>query len=254
MNRKILIFLIIIILPQYIFAWGKTGHRIIGQISQELIDSTTEKKINLVLNNTDIAMVANWGDFVKSDPKYSNYYTWHYTNLESNLSRYQLDSAIMTTESGECVFQVFYLIEYLKRNPNDADMLKMLIHIVGDMFMPLHMGHAEDKGGNMVKVNFFNENTNLHSLWDEKLIEGENLSYTEYSQYLMKTYNPKTEKFSKEFINNNAWKTYQIQKEIYKDSKITKPYQYIYKYKSVWESQLVAGGVLLAEILNYIYN
>lgn len=252
---NLLILSIIILFPQYCFSWGKTGHRVIGQIAEELLDTTTKSKINTILNDTGIAMVSNWGDFVKSDPKFNNYYSWHYTNLEANLSRKQFDSAVMTIKNGECVFQIKYLIEYLKRNQNDADMLKMLIHIVGDMFMPFHLGHKEDKGGNTIKIKFFNQNTNIHALWDDKLIEGEDLSYTEYSNYLMNTNKPKFKKYSKKDINDYAWKTYQITEDLYKNYRLTEnPYQYIYKYKSIWESQLVSGGILLAKILHYIYN
>ena len=45
--------------------------------------------------------------------------------------------------------------------------------------MPLHVGLKEDKGGNSFKVKWFGKQTNLHSVWDTKIIEGYGMSYTE---------------------------------------------------------------------------
>ena len=63
--------------------------------------------------------------------------------------------------------------------------LKFLIHLIGDLHQPLHVGNGLDKGGNTIKLKWFGENTNLHSIWDTKLIEHQKLSYTEYSSYLL---------------------------------------------------------------------
>src|SRR5215831_14134107 len=60
--------------------------------------------------------------------------------------------------------------------------LKLLIHFVGDIHQPFHVGHREDLGGNKVKVTWFNVSTNLHSVWDEQLINFQQLSYTEYTK------------------------------------------------------------------------
>lgn len=60
----------------------------------------------------------------------------------------------------------------------------MLVHLVGDLHQPLHVGTGNDRGGNDVKVTYFNQNTNLHTVWDTKIIDGKNLSFTELSQHL----------------------------------------------------------------------
>jgi len=50
--------------------------------------------------------------------------------------------------------------------PLKIEALKFLVHFVGDVHQPMHAGYERDKGGNDVKVWFFDNNTNLHSLWD----------------------------------------------------------------------------------------
>jgi hypothetical protein len=56
--------------------------------------------------------------------------------------------------------------------------LRFIVHIVGDVHQPLHAGSGAGRGGNDVKVRWFGDSTNLHSVWHSKMIEGQNLSYT----------------------------------------------------------------------------
>jgi hypothetical protein len=123
------------------------------------------------------------------------------------------------------------------------------------MFQPLHIGHKEDLGANKVQIKWFRNSTNLHSLWDGALIDGEKLSYTEYAAFLERTHKPVAPDFSFDMILNSAWNTYQITEQLYKTADQTaNSYRYIYDYKAVWEQQLVNGGILLASLLNYIYG
>ena len=50
--------------------------------------------------------------------------------------------------------------------PDRIEALKFLVHFVGDVHQPLHAGYGVDRGGNDIKVWFYGDNTNLHSLWD----------------------------------------------------------------------------------------
>ncbi len=47
--------------------------------------------------------------------------------------------------------------------------LKLLIHFVGDAHQPMHAARPEDRGGNDIKLYWFNNPTNLHRIWDEQL-------------------------------------------------------------------------------------
>ena len=81
------------------------------------------------------------------------------------------------------------------RDPNasreqKALALEYILHIVGDVHQPLHAGNGDDRGGNDVKVRWFGDETNLHSVWDSKLIDSRNLSYTEYARWLGRDIDP----------------------------------------------------------------
>ena len=44
------------------------------------------------------------------------------------------------------------------------------MHFVGDLHQPLHAGYAQDRGGNDTQVNDAGYGTNLHALWDSRLL------------------------------------------------------------------------------------
>jgi hypothetical protein len=49
----------------------------------------------------------------------------------------------------------------------------------------MHAGRLTDRGGNGFKLNWFGQNTNLHSLWDSKIIDSARTwSYSEWAQHL----------------------------------------------------------------------
>ena len=49
--------------------------------------------------------------------------------------------------------------------------LKFLIHFIEDLHQPLHVGDNGSRGGNLIKVRFFGEESNLHQVWDSKIID-----------------------------------------------------------------------------------
>lgn len=236
-------------------AWGLEGHRIIGEVAQRNLTKKAQKQIVAVLGGSTIAMEANWGDFIKSNPDFKEFSDWHYNNFEAGLTRAEFDSVAMLTDRGQAVYRIYYLIDRLKNDKNDTIALRYLIHIVGDIHCPMHMGHPEDRGGNSIKIKWFGRQTNLHALWDDALIDGQKLSYTEYTDHILRTQPYKYAAFEPSQVKDWAWRTVQNGEQIYANVALTeKPYNYIYQFKNMWESSLMLGGLHLAAILNEIYK
>ena len=135
--------------------------------------------------------------------------------------------------------------------------LRLLIHIVGDVHQPLHVAKEEDRGGNKIKVLWFNQPANLHSIWDDKLIEGQQLSYTEYTNAIDHI-TPMQVKMLQEqpmwlwFYHSNQIAT-RIYEEIKQpDQKLS--YRYNYDHIATVNNQLLEGGVHLAGLLNQIFE
>lgn len=67
-----------------------------------------------------------------------------------------------------------------------VEALFFLVHFVGDVHQPMHLGRASDRGGNSIQVTFNGRKTNLHSLWDTGLLVHTELSHEEYLQGLIR--------------------------------------------------------------------
>ncbi len=236
--------------------WGKTGHRATGEIAEKHLTKKAKKEIDKLLNGYSLAFVSNYGDEIKSDSKYNKYYTWHYVNFPFD-STYESHPK---SEKGDLIVGINTCIKILKDESSSKEdkvfHLKMLVHFIGDLHQPMHIGMAEDRGGNDFKVQWFYKDTNLHAVWDSKMIDGYGMSYTE----LAKT----SKKLSKQQIellqNGNVvdWmnESRTLCKEIYtsaeKDDNLR--YRYSYDYMETVRSQLQKGGIRLASLLNNIFG
>jgi hypothetical protein len=72
------------------------------------------------------------------------------------------------------------------RGSTRATALAYLVHLVGDLHMPLHVSKNQDRGGNNITVLYFDERTNIYSLWDIGMIEHEQLSSAEFARFIDK--------------------------------------------------------------------
>jgi hypothetical protein len=276
--KKLNILAVVFILPFIVLGWGKTGHRAIAQMGQDLLSAEVQNKITSLLGGSNMAMVANLADDVRSDAKYGYVSSWHYTNLEKGLSREQFDKIALTQDKGQMLFRVYSLAQTLhnrKHNVQHPDLLaevsdtmllKFLIHFTGDMHQPMHLGRPEDRGGNQVDVNWFDDQTSLHSLWDNKIITFETLSYTEWAQYLSSTnkLNPvkiSSEEELKRAVVDWAWEVYKLTNIVYESAadisgktNARTTFTYVYNYKWVYEQSFCRAAEHLAGIMNYIYE
>ena len=66
-------------------SWGKTGHRVVGEVASKYISKNTRTSLDKILEGQSLAYISTYADEIKSDKKYSKYNAWHYANL--NLRR-----------------------------------------------------------------------------------------------------------------------------------------------------------------------
>jgi hypothetical protein len=254
--KKTTILFLFLFVPFCSMAWGTLGHRIVGQIADSYLTKNTKREIYKILGTESIAMSSNWADFIKSDPAYKYLDPWHYINLKSGLSETQIKDYLAIDTITDAYTKINWLTSQLKNKNLEADKkifyLRFLIHLVGDIHQPLHIGRFEDLGGNKIKVNWFKETTNLHSVWDSKLIDFQQLSYTEYATSI--NFVPKTQRkeWQAEPVSDWIWQSYQHAEKIYADIKPDDNLSF--KFIGVVNQQLLKGGVHLAGLLNEIFN
>lgn len=260
MNLKL-----VLLIPFFLFTnstfekapfWGQNGHRVTGKIAEQYLTKRTKRKIDKILKGESLAFVSTFADEIKSDNKYRKYSPWHYVNMG-------LDETYDEAEKnpkGDLVTAIATCINVLKDKNSTLEAqnfhLKMLVHFIGDLHQPMHIGQREDRGGNDIKVKWFGSETNLHSVWDTKMIESFNMSYVELAnnaKYLSKAQVKAIEQGS---IVDWVEEVHQITKDLYNSvrdgDKLS--YRYSYLHFTTVRNQLQKGGIRLAKILNDIYN
>ena len=135
--------------------------------------------------------------------------------------------------------------------------LKMLIHLVGDMHCPMHLGRLSDIGGNQRPVLMFNRKTSLHSAWDSAIPEAAHKwSYSEWQEQIDRLTDDEVLLIQAGEPYDWVKETHAICVGVYEDSpegtKIS--YDYVDKYTPVIEQQFLRGGYRLAKLLNEIYR
>ena len=242
-------------------AWGVLGHRIVGEIANSHLTAKAKVEIQKILGTESIAISSNWADFIYSDTTYDHLKPWHYINLDSGLTMEHLHHYLEQDTSADVYTKLNFLIKELKHKNLTADKkkmyLKLLIHFVGDAHQPMHTARKADYGGNRIKVTWFNNATNLHAVWDESLVNFQQLSYTEYATAINHTTLQQRKLWQAQPISDWIIESYQVSQKIY--SEITEPspklsYDYNFRHIKTVNERLLKGGVRLAGILNSIFK
>lgn len=257
---KAAIIAVLVYLPVQANAWGMLGHRIVGQIAESYLSGKARKGVISVLGNESLAMASNWGDFIKSDPAYNYLYNWHFVNLPAGLDQQGVYKILETDTAANVYNKTLEMVKVLKSKTSSADEKKMamrlLIHMVGDLNQPMHTARKEDLGGNKVYVTWFGEKSNLHRVWDESLIEYQQLSYTEYAKAINYPSKAQLELWKGNVLKDFIYGSYQACNKIYAYSKPEDKlsYKYNFDFVNLLNEQLLKGGVCLANILNEVYQ
>lgn len=235
--------------------WGSTGHRVVGEIANKYLKSKTKRELKKLLDGASLALASTFADEIKSDSRYNEFYTWHFINMP-------IDASYDPTKrhpNGDLVSGIEYCIKIVRSDivsKNDkAFYLKMLIHLIGDLHQPLHIGLAEDKGGNDFKVQWFYEDSNLHRVWDTEMIETYGMTYTELADNSSFLSRKQVKELQKGTVIDWVNETHKLTKNVYDSAEQGENlrYRYSYLHFNTVRSQLEIAGVRLAKVLNDLF-
>lgn len=254
--------LICILIPGELLAWGTTGHRVVADIAEQNIKSGTQKKIARLLDNLPMAYWANWPDFIKSDKtgQWDNTFIWHYVNAPRNQSKEDFIAYIKSVKQENIYSEIPKLERTIADNVSSPEQKRValifLIHLIGDAHQPMHVGCEEDLGGNRISVLWFGDKSNLHSVWDSKLIDFEKYSYTEYSHILNIIPKEKKKELQAGTLEDWLYESHTLANEVYAgvNNEDRLSFDYSYKYKTAMELQLQKAGLRLAAILDQVFK
>lgn len=238
-------------------AYDVVGHRIVADVAYQNLTKKARKQVDKVLGTKGIIYTSSWADEIKSDKSYDYSYVWHYQNLKPGMNDADIQHLLDNPgEDGEHLFlAVQNMVKRLQKDKNDQEALKFLVHLVGDLHQPLHLGRPEDLGGNKVMFQWFGRPMNIHQIWDGQLIDSRKMSSSEYAQYLENKFEGQKEVFEKYSFFDSVKASYTIAGSIYSyDMSDTNTYHYIFHFMNDVDTMLFRGGIQLANILNGIYK
>ncbi|GAA0871999.1 S1/P1 nuclease [Gangjinia marincola] len=236
--------------------WGKTGHRVIGEIAAAHLSKKARKNIDKLLKGQGLALVSIYADEIKSDDRYDKYGPWHYVNIP-------FDKTYDThpkNPKGDLIQGINTCVEILndENSSNDDKVfhLKMLVHLIGDLHQPLHTGLSENRGGNDIKLQWFWDDSNLHRVWDTDMIESYKMSYTELANNREELSKRQLAFYQEGELMDWVNESRAYAKDIYNSTKAGDniSYQYMYNWFPLVRTQLQKGGVRLAKVLNELFD
>ena len=231
-------------------AWGKTGHRVVGEVASRHLTPASARQVQTLLAGDSMAYVGNWADWIRSDPAWHRASPWHYINVREG----QTLEAAARSPAGDVLRKIAEFEAVLAdrgQSPQArAEALKWLIHLVGDLHQPLHVGRPDDRGGNTVRVRWFGEPRNLHQVWDSELIRHEEMSYTEWANRLESVYADRLAEWQRGTPEDWAKESMALLPALYQIGEGDLSWQYVYRHGATVEVRLQQAGVRLAMLLN----
>lgn len=284
--RIISFLLLTFMLSPWLYAdWGANGHRIVAKICYDNLNEKARTAVDAALGDNYLEQVANWPDYIKAERGWDFAKPWHYMTIQPDETPEEVIARNAETEKIDDVYegidrmlailkgeqdaidQMEALMEKNRVEPLagsiEATALAFLIHFIGDIHQPMHVGKNRDLGGNKIEVLFFSERYNLHSVWDTQIIEHERLSFTEFSSFVEKHVHKYKADWEKAPVIDWAKESIAYREEIYntlydytdRDSGLPSfSWNYQHDYLPIVEERLGAAGYRAAALLNEIYD
>lgn len=242
---------------QKAYSWGQKGHDVTCSIAQNHLCKKAKKEIAQLLDGQSIVYWSNWLDNASNTPEYAYSKTWHYKNVDAD----QTFESAPVNENGDVLTALHAQTAILKDKKASIDdrrlALKMVIHLMGDLHQPMHMGHKSDLGGNRWKINYFRADNNLHGIWDTQLVESAHKwSYGEWTNELDRLSKAQVRDIQSGTPEEWGKQTFELATQVYEGSpegsKLS--YDYVRTWTPVIEQQFLRGGLRLANVLNEIFK
>lgn len=238
-------------------AWGQAGHRVTGAIAEQHLNRQTRRAIRRILGRETLAEASTWPDFMRSSPDpfwEGTAGPFHYVTVPTG-KRYAEVGAPPEGDAVTALARFSATVRDRRAPLADRQLaLRFIVHIIGDLHQPLHAGNGTDRGGNDVRVTFFGDATNLHSVWDSGIIDRQQLSYTELTGWLTARTTRQQAKLWRD-PDPMVWiaESTAIRDRIYPaDPKLSS--DYVFQHRAVVEERLSMAGIRMAAYLNDLFD
>lgn len=238
-------------------AWGQKGHDITCAIAQQHLTKKAQKKVNEIFDGRSMVYWSSWLDNASHTPEYAYTKTWHYKNIDAD----ETYETALQNENGDVLTAIEAQIKALSsgelNKEQSAIALRMLVHLMGDLHCPMHMGHRSDLGGNRWQIQYFGKGSNLHSIWDSGLIESaRKWTYSEWVTEIDRAGKAEVKAIMAGTPAEWGRETYEAATTVYDKTPVGAKLSYdeVNYWSPLIEQQLLKGGIRLAAVLNQIFK
>lgn len=246
--------LVLLLAPLTAHGFGPTGHRVVGRIAEFHLNASTKRALAEILKAESLPEASTWPDEIRSDPNWDHSQTWHYVTIEDGESY----ATSKKNPAGDVVEAIDRFVGVLQKPTSTRKekviAIRWLVHLVADVHQPLHVGRGADQGGNLIKTEWFGEETNLHHLWDSDLIESTKLSFSEYALFINKASEKQIHSWQQATVGDWVKESIKYRKRVYQKPEpgIGGSYQYAFRNLPFVELRMQQAGVRLAGLLNSV--
>ncbi len=244
-----------IIVTYVLLLWGQTGHYVTGAIAGYYLTEEAHEEVTRILDDTTLPEATVWMDQVRPTDEFGHTADWHWVTIPQDTTYDQAHK----NPNGDIIEALERKIEELKTGglseEEQRTHLKMVIHMVGDIHQPLHVGTGKDRGGNDVEVTFMGESSNLHRVWDTNMIESLGLEYDELAEAINHPEPELVEKWQNATVRRWAEESVTYRDDVYDlpgDHEIG--WSYRNRNFDIVEKRLLQAGVRMAGVLNSIFD
>lgn len=170
-------------------AWSGPGHRVIAILTADILRSETPEvyaEIQRLLElerdarpggndqpsrRATLVSIAGWADHIR--PRRPETGQYHYVEIPFDAAGYDPDR---DGRDDKYIVNALLRMHRILENGGDPDLerleaLKFLVHLVGDLHLPLHCIGRGDANGNATLVEMNGEKMKLHHVWDFRIVE-----------------------------------------------------------------------------------
>ena len=176
--------LLALALPGPALGWGGEAHRAAAAVMTARLCPAADRAMQGILADWSLEDAVTWPDRIRDDAAWAHTRDWHYMNVPDATPVVPGVEA----EGGRILEAIRAQLAVLADTATPAarrrEALAFVLHLVVDLHQPLHVGRAEDRGGNTVTVRFEEREMSLHRLWDSQLLRSARLRPEDYARTL----------------------------------------------------------------------
>src|SRR6185437_16951518 len=150
-REKLVVIALALVLSNLAFAWGDLGHQAVGEIAERNLTPEAKKMVQSILGVEPMAVAATFPDKVRSDPRFKDFTPYHFLEIPDG---YDYENMPASERAEKDAHTIISQVPALLKDPKVSrdrkmTLLRYLIHVVGDVHQPLHVGNARDMGANL---------------------------------------------------------------------------------------------------------